>query len=250
MDISSEMIHSLLPLFLRTVLGASATAVGALEGTAESAVYVVKLFSGALSDWLGKGKGLTLLGYGLAALTKPVFPLATSYSVVFGARMVDRVGKGIREAPRDALIADATPAESRGRSYGLRQALDTVGALCGPLAAVLIMARTGNFRTVFWVAAVPAFIAVGILAFFVREPESNRRKRDSGMRFHWKELRQFPLAFWSVAAVGSVLMLARFSEAFLVLRASSLGVRDAWVPLVMVGMNIPYALSSSPAEKL
>ena len=251
MDTSSEMIHSLLPLFLRSVLGASATAVGALEGTAESAVLVAKMFSGALSDWLGKRKSLTLAGYGLAALTKPLFPIAGSYPVVFAARLMDRIGKGIRGAPRDALIADVTPSELRGASFGLRQALDTVGAFCGPLAATVLMLRSsGNFRLVFWIAVLPAVLAVAILAIFVREPLRSTVKRDTRPGFQWRDLRGFPAAFWWVSGIGSILTLARFSDAFLVLRSSQLGIRDAMVPMVMVVMNIVYAIAAYPAGRL
>jgi len=247
MDISSEMIHSLLPIFLISVLGASATSLGLLEGVAEAAVFVTKMFSGALSDWIGKRKGLTLVGYGMAALTKPVFPLANSYAVVFAARLIDRIGKGVRGAPRDALVADLTPEDRRGASYGLRQSLDTVGALIGPLAGTLLMAATGNFRLVFWIAVVPAFVSVAVLLRFVKEPATPQKQFSAKSQIHWRELRHFPSAFWSVVAVGAVFTLARFSEAFLILRASGLGVATAYVPLTLVVMNITYAASAYPA---
>ncbi|MBI2816274.1 MAG: MFS transporter [Acidobacteria bacterium] len=251
MDISSEMIHSLLPVFLVSVLGASATALGVLEGVAEATVNVFKIFSGMLSDWLGKRKPLALLGYGLAALTKPVFPLANSFSIVFAARLTDRIGKGVRGAPRDALVADLTPPHLRGASYGLRQSLDTVGAFTGPLAAVFLMlAFEGDFRSVFWVAVLPAFVSVALLAFFVHEPSDSRTQHKARRPLRWQELRYFPSIFWFVVAVGAIFTLARFSEAFLILRANSLGLDNAYVPLVLVVMNAIYAVSSYPAGHL
>lgn len=250
MDVSSEMIHSLLPLFLVSVLGASATAVGVLEGSAESIVLITKLFSGAISDWIGKRKALAVAGYGLAALTKPLFPIAESYGMVFFARMLDRVGKGIRGAPRDALIADIAPKELRGASFGLRQSLDTVGAFAGPLIATVVMlASRGNFRLVFWVAVPPAFLCVALLVWLVRDPSEEQRAAGKPS-IHWRDLRQFSRTFWWVTTVAAVLTLARFSEAFLVLRAQNLGMAAAYVPLAMVLMNVVYALSSYPAGSL
>jgi MFS family permease len=251
MDISSEMTHSLLPVFLVTVLGASATAVGVLEGVAEATVLGVKMFSGALSDWLGKRKGLALLGYGMAALTKPLFPLAGSYAVVFIARLTDRVGKGMRGAPRDALVADLAPAKLRGASYGLRQSLDTLGALGGPLAAVLLMlASGGDFRLVFWIAVLPAFVSVAMLALFVHEPSRRSGPQEMRPQLRWRDLRSCPPAFWPVVGIGAVFTLARFSEAFLVLRAGSLGLGNNYVPFVLVVMNGVYAASAYPAGRL
>ncbi len=251
MDLSSEMIHSLLPIFLVSVLGASATAVGILEGVAEALVLVVKMVSGTLSDWLGKRKALALAGYGLAALTKPLFPLADSFAVVFIARALDRIGKGIRGAPRDALVTDLTPAPLRGASFGLRQSLDTLGALAGPLAASLLMvASGGSFRLVFWIAVLPAVLSVVVLAVLVREPEGAPLAREMRPRLAWSELRRFTRAFWGVVAIGGVLTLARFSEAFLVLRAQGLGLGVDYVPLVLVVMNLVYAASAYPAGRL
>lgn len=248
MDLSSEMIHSLLPIFLVSVLGASATAVGVLEGFAEALVLLVKMVSGTLSDWLGKRKALALAGYGLAALTKPLFPLADSFAVVFIARALDRIGKGIRGAPRDALVADLTPAPLRGASFGLRQSLDTVGALAGPLAASLLMVASGGaFRLVFWIAVLPAVLSVVVLAVLVREPEGAPLAREMRPRLTWSALRRFTRAFWGVVAIGGVLTLARFSEAFLVLRAQGLGLGVDYVPLVLVVMNLVYAASAYPA---
>ncbi len=251
MDISSEMIHSLLPVFLMSVLGAGATAIGILEGVAEATVLVIKIFSGVLSDWLGKRKVLALVGYGIAALTKPLFPLAGSFSVVFAARLIDRVGKGVRDAPRDALIADLVPEQLRGASYGLRQSLDTLGAVSGPLAASFLMLTSGgSFRFVFWAAVLPAFVSLAVLALFVREPSTSSKPPALRVQLGWPAFGAFPPAFWSVVAIGAILTLARSSEAFLVLRAAGLGLQNAYVPLVMVVMNVVYAASAYPAGRL
>lgn len=251
MDISSEMIHSLLPIFVVSVLGASATALGLLEGIAEGTVNIVKIFSGALSDWMRKRKPLALLGYGIAALTKPLFPLANSFSLAFTARVIDRIGKGIREAPRDALIADLTPGKLRGAAYGLRQSLDTVGAVAGPLSAILLMILfNSDFRRVFWIAVIPASISVMFLALFVHEPVDPAAQAGIRPRLDWKELRQFSQGFWFVTGIGAIFTLARFSEAFLILRANGLGVGKDYVPLVLIIMNVLYAASSYPAGRL
>jgi MFS family permease len=251
MDISSEMIHSLLPVFLVSGLNISATALGLLEGSAEGVVNVTKIFSGILSDRWGKRKTLALIGYGMAALTKPLFPLANSLSVAFVARLIDRLGKGIRGAPRDALVADLAPRQARGASYGLRQSLDTVGAFIGPLGAIVLMlVFAGDFRKVFWVAVVPAFFSLALLALFVHEPADSAKPRKLRARLHWQELLHFPVAFWFVVATGTVFTLARFSEAFLILRASNLGLRNDYVPLALVVMNVVYASTSYPAGRL
>jgi MFS family permease len=247
MDISSEMVHGLLPVFMVSVLGASAVAVGFVEGIAEATASVVKIFSGALSDRLGKRKLLAVIGYGLAALVKPLFPLATSVSWVLAARFVDRIGKGIRGAPRDAMVADMTPPSLLGAAYGLRQSMDTAGAFAGPLLAILLMSvLAGDIRAVFWFAVIPAFISVAVLIFGVHEPPVLRSGSPSpalGSRAG----SNLGGAFWWVVSVGAVLTLARFSEAFLILRAGQLGMGAALVPLILVAMNITYALSSYPA---
>ncbi|MBL8340690.1 MAG: MFS transporter [Rubrivivax sp.] len=250
MDISSELVHSLLPLFLTGVLGVSVLTVGVIEGAAEAAALFAKVFSGAVSDALGRRKALAVLGYGLGAVTKPAFALAQGAGVVVAARIVDRIGKGIRGAPRDALVADLVPGDQRGAAYGLRQALDTVGAVVGPMVATLLMlALAGDIRAVFWVAAVPAAIAVGLLHFGVQEPARARPAvRVSLLRL--QALRELSGAYWAVVAFGAVFTLARFSEAFLLLRAQQLGVPLAWVPLVMVPMSIVYALTAYPFGKL
>jgi MFS family permease len=250
MDISSEMIHSLLPMFMVTVLGTSAFTVGLIEGMAESTALIVKVFSGVFSDYLGKRKVLAAIGYGLGALSKPLFALAPGIGIVVVARLLDRVGKGVRGAPRDALVADITPDHVRGAAFGLRQALDTVGAFTGPLLAVgLMLVWANDFRAVFWVAVVPAMLAVVLLLMGVREPvrpigllRTNPISRDN--------LRRMGKSYWWVVVIGAVFTLARFSEAFLVLRAQESGVAVALVPLVMVAMNMVYAVSAYPFGKL
>jgi MFS family permease len=248
MDTSSELIHSLLPIFLVSVLGASMLTVGIIEGVAEATAAVMKVFSGALSDYLGRRKFLMILGYGLAALTKPVFPLAASVGWVFVARFVDRVGKGIRGAPRDALVADITPPQLRGAAYGLRQALDSVGALLGPLLAVAFMLAFANdIRAVMWVAVVPAFLAVAVLTVYVREPERENGDPAARAPLTLAEVRRLPRGYWFVVLLGAVFTLARFSDAFLVLRAQDVGLDLGYVPLVMIVMNVFYAGAAYPA---
>lgn len=246
MDVSSEMIHSLLPLFMVHSLGTSMLAVGLLEGLAESTALVVKIFSGVLSDRLGRRKGVALFGYGLGALSKPLFALAPALGWVVAARLVDRVGKGIRGAPRDALVADVTPPHLRGAAFGLRQSLDTVGAFTGPLlASGLMLLWAGDFRAVFWVAVIPGLLSVAVLALGLREPPRPAAVQPVNP-IRREALAQLPAAFWQVVAIGALATLARFSEAFLVLRASDLGVAAAWVPLVMVAMSAVYSLTAYP----
>lgn len=248
MDISSEMIHALLPVYLVTVLAASATTVGIIEGIAEATASVTKVFSGAVSDWFGRRKLLAVLGYGLAAVSKPVFPLAPSLGWLFAARFVDRVGKGIRGAPRDALVADIAPEQLRGASFGLRQSLDTAGAFIGPLIAIGLMWLTANdFRAVFWFAVLPAFLALALMVLAVREPRRPATLRQVRFPLHREELRRLGLDYWLVIAVAFVFTLARFSEAFLVLRAQSAGLPVMLVPAVLVVMNVVYSLAAYPA---
>ena len=223
MDASSELVHSLLPVLMTSVLGASMLTVGFIEGIAEAAAAITKVFSGVLSDYFRKRKLLAVLGYGLAALTKPVFPLAASIGWVFGARFVDRIGKGIRGAPRDALIADITPAKLRGAAYGLRQALDSVGAFVGPLLAMLFMLWfAGDIKAVLWVAVVPAFIAVLLLITAVKEPATSHTATEAKAHLTLTDIKHLPLRYWLVVMLGAVFTLARFSEAFLILRAQDL----------------------------
>jgi MFS family permease len=248
MDVSSEMIHALLPVYLVAALGASMTEVGVIEGVAESTASIVKIFSGALSDWLGRRKLLAVVGYGLAALTKPAFPLAQSLDTLVAARFIDRVGKGIRGAPRDALVADLAPAELRGAAFGLRQSLDTVGAFLGPAVAILLMWRShDDFKLVFWVAVLPAFLAVGLLILAVADPARSGTLRQPRFPLHIDELKRLSGTFWLVALTAALFSLARFSEAFLILRARDAGLPIALSPLVLVAMNVIYALSAYPA---
>src|SRR5574341_366546 len=251
MDISSELIHSLLPVFMVSSLGASALVVGVVEGVAEATALIVKVFSGTISDFIGKRKGLTVLGYGLGAISKPLFALALTVHWVFVARFMDRIGKGIRGAPRDALIADLTPPEIRGAAYGLRQSLDTVGAFLGPLLAVaLMLAWAGDFRAVFWFAVIPAIVSVLILVFGVQEPRTGGAHARPVSPVHWRSLSEFGSAYWWVVVAGGMFTLARFSEAFLILRAQQLGLADTYAPLVLVIMNGVYAASAYPLGRL
>jgi MFS family permease len=248
MDISSEMIHALLPVFLVSVLGASVAAVGLLEGTAEALAQITKVFSGTLSDRLGKRKLLTVAGYGLAALTKPLFALAPSPAWVFAARGLDRVGKGIRGAPRDALIADLAPDEIRGAAFGLRQTLDTVGAFAGPMLAIALMAAMADdFRAVFWLATIPAAVSVLVLVLFVREPQRETSRRDAARPRVLALVGTLSSRFWWLVVVATLFTLARFSEAFLILKIADVGLSVAYVPAVLVVMNVAYALSAYPA---
>ena len=248
MDISSELVHSLLPIFMTTVLGASMVTVGIIEGVAEGIAATTKVFSGAVSDYFRKRKLLAVIGYALGALSKPVFPLATTIGWVFGARFVDRIGKGIRGAPRDALIADITPPPLRGAAFGLRQALDSVGAFVGPLLAVVYMILfANNIKAVLWVAVVPAFIAVFLLIFALREPEPTESTTYSRNHLTLRDAKCLPLRYWLVVMLGAVFTLARFSEAFLILRAQDVGLAIAYVPGIMIVMNIVYSLFAYPA---
>lgn len=251
MDTSSEMIHSLLPVFLVSVLGASVLAVGVIEGIAEGATAAVKVFAGAVSDRSGRRKPLLVLGYGLAALTKPLFPLATGVGMVFAARLVDRIGKGIRGAPRDALVADITPLALRGAAYGLRQSLDTVGAFVGPALALALMAASGDdYRLVFWIAVLPAIASVAVLVLAVQEPEVSHTEISRRFPIHKDEMGRLERRYWLIVAFAAVLTLARFSEAFLLLRAEDAGLSAALVPVILLLMNVVYAASAYPFGRL
>jgi MFS family permease len=250
MDISSEMIHSLLPVFLVTTLGASMLVVGVIEGLAEATALIIKVFSGVLSDYWGRRKPLAVLGYGLGALSKPLFALAATSGVVLTARLIDRVGKGIRGAPRDAMIADIAPPGARGAAFGLRQALDTVGAFLGPLLAIGLMLLWANdVRAVFWVAVIPGFLAVAVLVFGVREP-ARADANGGGNPIRRDNLRRLGRNYWWVVAIGAAFTLARFSEAFLVLRAQQGGLALAWTPMVLIAMNLVYSIGAYPFGKL
>jgi MFS family permease len=251
MDVSSEMIHALLPVFLVTVLGASAVTVGIIEGIGEATASISKLFSGWLSDRLGKRKMLTVVGYGLGALSKPLFAIAPTASWVLVARFSDRIGKGIRGAPRDALVGDLASPGMRGAAFGLRQSLDTVGAFAGPLLAIALMALyADDFRLVFWIAVLPGLIAVAVLVLAVHEPARTQPVDALRLPIRWSDLARLGGVFWGVVAIGAVLTLARFSEAFLILRAEGAGLPLALVPLVLVVMNVVYAASAYPAGVL
>ena len=251
MDISSELVHSLLPVFMVSVLGASMAAIGVIEGIAEAAAAFTKVFSGAISDYFRKRKLLVVIGYGLSAITKLVFPLATAIQWVFAARLADRIGKGIRGAPRDALVADLVPKEQRGAAYGLRQSLDSIGAFVGPLLAVAFMIWMANdIKAVLWVAVVPAFIAVALLAFAVREPEAAAKDSGARSRLTLADAKHLSRRYWFIVALGGVFTLARFSEAFLVLRAKDVGLTLGLIPVIMVVMNVVYAAVAYPAGVL
>ncbi|MBI1213816.1 MAG: MFS transporter [Alphaproteobacteria bacterium] len=251
MDISSEMIHSLLPVFLMTGLGASAILVGLIEGIGEGTASIVKIFSGYVSDWLGKRKLLALIGYGLGTLTKPVFALALTPYEVLAARFIDRVGKGIRGAPRDALVADMTPASVRGAAFGVRQALDTVGAFTGPALAIALMwLYADNMRAVFWWAIVPGLIAVALLFMGVEDVSEKVTKPAARPPINWRSAAELGAPFWTVTTIGAVFAMARFSEAFLVLRAQNVGLSIALVPLIMMAMNATYAALTGPIGAL
>lgn len=250
MDVSSEMIHSLLPVFMVVQLGSSALLVGIVESLAEATAQIVKVFSGALSDFLGRRKALALAGYGLGALSKPLFALAASVELVLAARLIDRLGKGVRGAPRDALVADLTPPPLRGAAFGLRQSLDSVGAVLGPLLAVGLMALwQDDFRQVFWAAVVPGVLSVALLAIGLREP-AHAIVPSRGNPIRRDNLARLGRAYWTVVLVGGVFTLARFSEAFLVLKAQAGGLPLAAVPLVLVVMNIVYAAAAYPFGRL
>lgn len=246
MDLSSEMIHSLLPLFMVTTLGTSTTMVGMVEGLAESVALIMKVFSGTLSDYLGNRKWLAVGGYALGALSKPLFAIASGVSLVLTARLVDRVGKGIRGAPRDALVADITPPQMRGAAFGLRQSLDTIGAFMGPVLAVgFMLLWADDFRAVFWLAVIPSVVSVTLLLIGIQEPAAPRAQpRTNPIR--WETLTRLPTAYWYIVGIGALITLARFSEAFLVLRGQEGGLPIALAPLVMVAMNIMYACSAYP----
>ncbi len=250
MDVSSEMIHGLLPVFLVGALGVTPLVVGVIDGIAEAVVYVTKLFSGAWSDRIGQRKPLLLWGYGLAALSKPLFPLASTAWLVLGARLIDRFGKGIRGAPRDALIADVTLESQRGAAYGLRQSMDTVGAFVGPLIAMLLMEVYSNdIRRVFAWAVLPAAICVLTIVLAVREPGASSRTdpRPLGWPVQFEEMKRLGHSFWTLQIIAAAFGLARFSEAFLLLRVQASGLSIALVPGTLIVMNVVYAASAYPA---
>ena len=251
MDLSSELVHALLPIYLVSTMGMSVAMLGLLEGAAEATALIVKVFSGAISDWLGRRKVLLLIGYGLAAFTKPLFPLASGSGLVVAARLIDRIGKGIRAAPRDALVADLAPEQIRGACYGMRQSMDTIGAFGEPLLAIAMMfVFSDQIRTVLWFAVVPAFATLVVIAFGVREPDVPRSAGRFRTPLDWRALRMFSGRYWLIVSIGATFTLARFSEAFLVLRAQQTGMEIAWIPAVMVVMSLAYSLSAYPVGVL
>ena len=245
MDLSSEIYHALLPAFLTVTLGLPVVVMGALDGVAEATASMSKLVSGRLSDRNRKRKPWVLLGYGMAALSKPLFPLATSALPVLGARFIDRIGKGIRGAPRDAMIADETPPELRGRAFGLRQSMDTVGAFIAPLAAIGLMIWFRNdIRAVFWVAVIPAFLSFGFAWVMLRETSDRSMPKT---RIVWGGFRTLDPQVKRLIAVGFLFGLARFSESFLILKGIDAGISPSWSPIVLALFNLAYLLLAYPA---
>jgi MFS family permease len=243
-DINSKMIQSTLPLFLVSTLGVNLATVGLIEGIAESTASVLKVFSGALSDYWRKRKGLAIAGYGISALVAPIFALAPNVFWVFVGRFADRVGKGIRVAPRNALVADATPPQHRGAAYGLRQSLDTIGAFSGPLLATLFLALGQGYRTIFWISLIPALIGVALLIIGVREPA--RSPKPSQNPLQWAVLRELGHGYWILAIAALLFNLGNSSDAFLLLRAQQSGIAPTFVPLAFVVMNFTYGISAYP----
>ncbi|HAT8179459.1 TPA: MFS transporter [Legionella pneumophila] len=249
-DLSSELIFSLLPVFLVSVLGTNALVIGLIEGFAESIAPIIRIFSGMYSDYLGKRKTLAIFGYSFSALSKPLFALATNIGMVFLARFLDRIGKGMRGSPRDALVADIAPDTLYGAAYGLRQSLDTVGAVIGPLLAlVLMIIWNNNFQAVFWVAVIPGILSVLVLILFVQEPVKPAGTKAINP-IQPKEIKRLSHAYWYVVIIGAIFTLARFSEAFLLLRAYQVGLPITWIPLILVAMNLMYSVSAYPFGKL
>ena len=249
MDLSSEIYHALLPAFVTIVLGLPATALGAIDGIAEAAANFAKLVSGRLSDRSSRRKPWIVAGYGIAALSKPLFPLAGSAAAVMAARFADRIGKGIRGSPRDALIADEAAPAIRGRAFGLRQSLDTLGAMLAPLAAVgLMVLLADNIRAVFWIAAVPALLSFLLAWFALKESEGPRVAGPRPPLF--AGFRSIDAPTRRIIAIGFLFTLARFSEAFLILRALDAGVSVTLSPLVLVLFNIGFGVLAFPAGSL
>jgi MFS family permease len=249
MDLSSEIYHSLLPAFITIVLGLPATALGAIDGIAEATANFAKLFSGRLSDRSLRRKPWVMGGYGLAALSKPLFPLASSVPLLMVARFADRIGKGIRGSPRDAMIADETPPEIRGRAFGLRQTLDTAGALLAPLLAIGLMALlASNIRAVFWIAIIPAAISFLLAWLALREPEQHLAPPKRSPLF--AGFRQLDAETKRLLKVGFLFTLARFSEAFLILKGIDIGLSEAMSPLTLAIFNLAYVVLAYPAGAL
>ncbi|MDJ0867562.1 MAG: MFS transporter [Myxococcota bacterium] len=254
MDVSSEMVVNVLPLFLANVLGVRTVVIGLVEGLAEATASLLKVFSGSLSDRLGRRKPLAVAGYAISALAKPGFALATSWGGIAGARWADRVGKGVRTAPRDALVADAVGAGDRGLAFGLHRAADTGGAVVGLAIAIGVLALVERgaatldadaFRTLVWVSLVPAVGAVAVLAFGVREVRAPVRVAAAR-----PGLRGLGRPFFAFLLVSALFDLGNFSDAFLVLRAQERGLGVTDILWVLVGFNLVYAVVSTPGGRL
>jgi MFS family permease len=245
MAASSQMTNSLLPLYLVTVMGASTATVGLIEGLAEATNSCLRAVSGVISDWIGRRKPLVVFGYALSACVKPVFPLAGSIPVILAARLFDRTGKGIRDAPRDALLADQLSSRVRGSGFGLRISFFTAGTVLGPMLAAAIMAASAHdFRLVFWIAVIPA--ALSVIVLVARVEETPRSAPEPKSRLDWRSLTVLPSAYWSVVAVACIIALARFSQAFLLLKANAIGVRMAHVPVYLALVGLVYGVSAYP----
>jgi MFS family permease len=240
------MVYGLLPVFLVRVLGATTASVGLIEGAADGMMSLTRIFSGFASDWMGRRKPLVLIGYAVSAVNKLMFPLAGAVSMVLAARVIDRMGKGLRDAPRDAFMTDVTPAQIRGSGFGLRLAFYTTGYFIGPLVAMALMAASGdNFRLVFWIAVIPAALAIVVLVFGITETIP-KQFAARPLRLRRSDFAQFTGAFWWAIAIASLLSLARFSHAFLILKASSIGIDAAYVPMMMILMHLCYAITAYP----
>jgi MFS family permease len=250
MDISSESIQGVLPIYLITSLGASASTLGLFEGITEAIALVVKVFSGSLSDWMKRRKPLVVLGYSMGAISKPLFALASTVSMFFFIRIFDRIGKGIRGAPRDALMADIVPENLRGQAFGLRQSLDTIGAFVGPILAILVLSLSNNnFSLLFWIAAIPGILAVSVLVLGVNEIERSSNEKTKG-QISFSDIKRFKNDYWLVVLLGCIFQLSRFSEAFLVLKGKEIGLPIESTPFVFIVMNIVYALTAYPVGHL
>lgn len=249
-DISSEMILAVLPVYLGTVMGVSMATIGLIEGIAEATAAVMRVFAGAIGDRLGRYKAIVVFGYGLSALSKIVFPFAGSPAPIFAARIIDRVGKGLRTSPRDAMIARATHPSILGRAFGIRQSLDTLGAVFGPLLAIVILGVTHNdFQLLFWIAVAPGVLAVIVLTRAAEEPNGGATPLQR-IPLTRADLARLGFAFWWIAAGAAFLTFGRGAKAFLVLRTEDVGVPLWLVPIAFVIMNTVYAATAYPVGGL
>ena len=244
MDMSSEMIYPLMPLFLSTVLHASKISIGLIEGVAESTASLVKVFSGIMSDRLGKRKSIIFWGYGVSVFSRPILALASSWPMVLGYRFTDRFGKGVRTPPRDAIIADSTDYRILGKAFGFHRAMDTMGAVIGPAIAALILALyPGQLRWVFWISIIPGMLALLSIAVFVTDPKGPAKPRPAKIF----DLRGLNHDFKVFLAIVTIFTLGKTSEAFLVLRAQDVGVSIGMIPLIYLCFNLVSAACAMPA---